>query len=287
MHSYIIITPVRDEAKYIEHTIKSVTAQTVKPRAWIIVDDGSTDETSSIIDKYVKEYGWVQLIQRKDRGYRKAGGGVIDAFYEGYAFLSDRDWEFVVKLDGDLSFAPDYFERCFEHFDSNPNLGIGGGMIFNIFNAELCWEPHPMFHVRGATKIYRRECWTAIGGIIRAPGWDTLDEVKANMLGWETRTFQDLQLTHHRFTGSVDGAWRNWVKNGRANYISGYHPVFMFTKCLKRLIQKPYLIGSMGLMYGFLSGYVKKVPQISDPMLIKYIRKQQIRRLLLRESIWK
>jgi poly-beta-1,6-N-acetyl-D-glucosamine synthase len=147
-------------------------------------------------------------------------------------------------------------------------------------------EDQPLFHVRGATKIYKRECWEAIGELIQAPGWDTLDEVKSSMLGWETRSFPELMVLHHRYTGAADGNWKNSVKNGMANYISGYHPIFMMVKCIKRMIKKPYLLGSAGLLYGFLKGYAKKVPRVDDPKLIKYLRKEQLNKILFRKTIW-
>lgn len=286
--NYIVITPVRDEETHIEKTLHSMVSQTIKPLEWIIVDDGSTDGTGRIINNYALKYRWIRAIYNDNRGFRKSGGGVIEAFYCGYRSLKTRAWDYIVKLDGDLSFEPDYFERCFGHFREDPFLGLGGGVIYNIVGGNPVLEANPLFHVRGATKIYRKKCWDAIGGLITAPGWDTLDEVKANMLGWETRSFPDLSLLHHRYTGSADGTWGGWVKNGRANYISGYHPLFMLAKCVKRMFEKPaYLTGSAGLFYGFISGYLKKVPQVDDKQLIGYLRQQQIRRLLFQESIWK
>jgi len=148
-------------------------------------------------------------------------------------------------------------------------------------------EKHQAFHVRGATKIYRKDCWDAIGGLLKAPGWDTLDEVKANMMGWKTQSFTDLKLAHYRPTGAADGTWLNYVNNGTANYISGYHPLFMLLKCIKRLTEKPYIVVSAGLMYGFISGYIKRIPQVEDRELISYLRKQQMKQLLFQESIWR
>jgi biofilm PGA synthesis N-glycosyltransferase PgaC len=284
---YVIITPVRNEEKYIEKTIQSVINQNVQPYQWIIVNDGSTDGTGQIIDAYTRQCSWIYLVHRDDRGFRKSGGGVIEAFYEGYNILNTVDWDYIVKLDGDLSFDPEYFQRCFKYFENNLKLGVGGGVIYNLINGKWELERHPRFHVRGATKIYKKECWNSIAGLIQSPGWDTLDEVKANMLGWQTQSFFDLKVLHYRKTGSADGAWRNFVKNGLANYISGYHPFFMISKCLKRVFQKPYVIASIGLFYGFISGYIKNVPQVNDKDLISYLRKQQLSRLLLKESIWK
>lgn len=284
---YVILTPVRDEEKYLEKTIQSVLSQSVKPIQWVIINDGSTDATGSIIEKYAAQNPWIQGVHRENRGFRKAGGGVIEAFNTGLRLVPQDGWDFIVKMDGDLTFENDYFEKCFDQFHSNSKLGIGGGIICHDIDGVITPEKAPLFHVRGATKIYRKECWESIGGLIQAPGWDTLDEIKANMLGWETQTFPELHVMHHRFTGAADGTWRNYVKNGEANYISGYHPLFMLVKCLKRIAQKPYLIGSIALLYGFVRGYIQGIPQVDDKTLIHYLRKQQLSRLLLRESIWK
>ncbi|HWQ93344.1 MAG TPA: hypothetical protein VN673_16855 [Clostridia bacterium] len=195
---------------------------------------------------------------------------------------------YLVKLDGDVSFSPDYFERCFAQFMADPRLGIAGGTICSSHEGELVVESRndPVFHVRGATKIYSAACWQAIGGLIHAPGWDTLDEVKANMLGWSSRTLKGIKIAHHRETGAAYGAWKDRVKSGLANYIAGYHPLFMFLKCLRRLAEKPYVVGGCGLWFGFLKGYITRVPQVNDRALIQYFRQQQINRLMGRRSLW-
>lgn len=285
--NYVIITPVKDEEKYIELTIKSVIDQTIRPLQWVIVDDASEDRTREIIEEYSNQHAWIKGVHYGgNTGPRKPGERHIKAFYEGYSKLDVKVWDFLVKLDGDLSFDNDYFEKCFAHFKEDPKLGIGGGTILNIIGGELFPEKHPLFHIRGATKIYRRECWDAIGGLIVAPCYDTLDEVKANMLGWETRSFLDLTALHHRYTGSAYGIWQDSVKNGLGGYIAGYHPLFMISKCIKRFVQKPYSINALGLLCGYVSGYIKNIPQVSDRDLITYLRQQQLRRLMFRKSIW-
>jgi len=287
MTRYAIITPVRDEEKFIEATIESVLRQTSRPSEWVIVDDGSSDRTGAIIDRYVAQYPWIHVVHRANRGFRKAGGGVMEAFYDGYNTLECKDWDFIVKLDGDLSFSLEYFEKCFEYFRRDPQLGIGGGEINHEIAGQLKLEGNPRFHVRGATKIYRRACWEAIGGLWPAPGWDTIDEVKANMLGWKTYAFSDLQLFHHRFTGSEEGLLRDRVKHGVACYVSGYHPIYVAASCVSRLTQKPYVIGSVGIMYGFLKSHVTRPPRLRDRSYISYIRGQQLRRLCGMQTIWR
>jgi glycosyltransferase involved in cell wall biosynthesis len=281
---YVLISPVRDEAQYIVTTLESVIRQTVRPAEWIIVDDGSCDETGRIIDEYAKRYTWIVALHRKDRGRRMAGSGVMEAFYDGYELVRCRDWQFLGKLDGDVGLDSAYFEKCFQRFAEDSKLGICGGVMYCQENGH--WKPdrHPISHVRGAIKLYRRDCWTEIGGLIRSAGWDTVDELHANMMGWHTRSFADMKVTHHRPNGAAVGAWSDNVKNGRADYVSGYHPLFMVFKCCKRLFQKPYLFKSFAHAYGYLSGYAKKTPRIGDKKLIRYIRTQQIRRLLFLEN---
>lgn len=287
MTRYLVITPVRDEEKYVAATIECVASQTIRPAEWVIVNDGSADRTGEIIDSYAAQYPWIHAVHRPNRGFRKSGGGVVEAFYDGYKAIHSDEWDFIVKLDGDLTFVSDYFEKCFDHFRLEPKLGIGGGEIYHELAGNLTLESNPRFHVRGATKIYRKACWQAIGGLWEAPGWDTIDEVKANMLGWTTRSFQELRLIHHRLTGSAEGLVPDRVKHGVACYISGYHPLFVAASCLRRLTRKPYIVGSFAMFYGFIKGSVRHLPRVSDPRLISYIRSQQLRRLCGMETIWK
>ncbi len=288
MDKYAIITPVRDEEEFIKLTLESVISQTIAPAKWIIVDDGSCDQTPRILDSVTKEYPWIQVIHRPNRGFRKSGGGVVEAFYDGFAALRATDWDFLVKLDGDLSFQSDYFQKCIEEFRCDPNLGLGGGMICRLENGQLKEDSigDPPFHVRGATKIYRRECWKQISPLVQAPGWDTIDEVKANMHGWTTRTFRNLKLVQHKPTGFADGSWRNWFKNGLANYMTGYHPVFMLAKCVKRTFQKPRVLAALALWAGFCSGYLRGIKPPGNGDFICYLRQQQLRRLFKRPSIY-
>lgn len=287
MTRYVIITPVRDEEQYVAATIESMINQSIRPVEWVIVNDGSTDRTGAIVDRHAGEHAWINVIHRPNRGFRKSGGGVVEAFYDGYHALRSNDWDFIVKLDGDLTFSPDYFQKCFGYFSAQPRLGVGGGGIYHDVRGELKLEASPKFHVRGATKIYRRACWEGIGGLWTGAGWDTIDEVKANMLGWETKAFRDLRLIHHRFTGSADGPWRDNVKHGMVCYCCGYHSLFVAASCVYRLAKKPYVVGSAAICYGFLRGYLTRAPRVNDEQLISYVREQQLRRLCGLQTIWR
>jgi len=284
---YVVITPVRDEEAHLRSTIASMVSQTIRPREWVIVNDGSTDGTAGIIDESAAAHPWIRAVHRENRGFRKSGGGVVEAFNEGLDALVCNEWDFIVKLDGDLAFEPDYFEKCFAKFAAEPGLGIGGGIICYVENGTKRIEDGPTFHVRGATKIYRKACWEAIGGFWPAPGWDTIDEVKANKLGWTTRSFPELHLVHYRLTGAADGRWGGLVKNGRADYVCGYHPLYMMAKCAQRFLRVQTIVDGVALMYGFVSGYLKRIPQVNDPGLIAYLRREQLHRLMGRQTIFR
>lgn len=284
---YVVITPVRDEEAYLPFTIDSMVRQTVRPQEWVIVDDGSKDNTGKIIGDATRQYPWIRSVRRKDRGFRKWGAGIIEAFYDGFYALTCKDWEFMAKLDGDLSFKPSYFAEMFNKFREDSDLGIGGGFLYHLENGSKTVEWNPIFHVRGGAKIYRRPCWDAMGGLWVGPGSDTVDEVKANMLGWRTRSFLELQIQHHRWTGAAYGRWGGIVKNGKTDYVSGYHPLFVIAKSVAWIWKRPYILGSLALLYGYVSAYLQNTPRVDDPQLIKYLRRQQLAKLCGQETIWK
>lgn len=287
VYTYVVITPVRDEEEYLPRTIESMVHQTVLPTEWIIVNDGSTDRTAEIIDDAAREYPWIRAVHRTDRGFRKWGSGIIEAFYDGFNRLTCQNWDFMSKLDGDLSFNPDYFDRAIKNFVETPNIGIGGGVLYHFERGEKILEQHPIFHVRGGVKIFRRACWDALGGLWVGPGSDLVDETKANMLGWITRSFTELHMIHHRPTGETYGRWGGSVKDGKIDYVTGYHPLFLIAKWTMRLGRRPYVIGSLAQAYGYFSGCIQRMPRVNDRELVRYIRRQQLARLFGRETIWK
>jgi glycosyltransferase involved in cell wall biosynthesis len=285
---YLVISPVRNEVPHIEKTILSMVNQTIRPEEWIIVDDGSKDGTLGIVEKYAGRYDWIKVIRREDRGYAEPGHGVMEAFYAGYDRRKCGDFDFIVKLDGDLAFDGDYFERVFKEFSEDRKLGIAGGICYIRRNGHLEVEKHPEFHVRGTTKIYRRKCWEEIGGLIKHLGWDTIDEIKAQYKGWVTKSFKNLIIFHHKPTGYNTGTF-NWaIKCGEGNYYCGYHPLFVLVKGFRRMILKrPYFLDGIGIIWGYFRSHLKKRDRFRDARIIEFLRREQLNRLLFRKSIWK
>lgn len=284
MGEYVIVTPIRDEEKYIRLTSESVVYQTVRPTLWVIVDDGSRDDTAHIVQEYVERYPWIGLVSLPDRGFRMPGRGVVEAFYAGLETVNISDYDFIVKLDGDLSLAPDYFDQLFRRFDRNPRLGIAGGRCWIPQGKRWVLEREPRDHVPGATKVYRRECFEDIGGLEPVRGWDVIDELRAQMKGWETRSFVELEVHHYRPIGTAEGKLTRMMKSGEFSYYRGYHPLIMFLRGTYRaLTDRPLILSGIAMLWGYLKSWLTHQPQIDDPELIVYYRKKMLRRL----AIWR
>jgi biofilm PGA synthesis N-glycosyltransferase PgaC len=276
---YVVITPVRNEAEFIEKTIHSMVQQTVRATEWVIVNDGSTDETAEIVARYTADHPWIRLVNREDRGARQRGKGVVEAFYTGYEALTCQDYDYIVKLDGDLSFQSTYFLSLWREFASNPKLGIAGGGIWEKPDGEN-WVLHTARdHVRGATKVYRQTCFEAIGGLIPAMGWDGMDEWKALARGWEVQSLLKLKALHYRYTGTATGSVKSRIEEGYAAHHMGYHPLFLIVRGLRHFFDRPYLVGGAAMIIGYFAAWLRGQERLQDPDVIRYMRHIQLRQL--------
>jgi poly-beta-1,6-N-acetyl-D-glucosamine synthase len=275
MVKYIIISPVRNEEDYLRKTLDSVTNQTIKPTEWILVNDGSTDKTEEIIREYIPENSWIKLINLTDRGYYFPGTGVVNVFNKGYSEIQHPDWEYVVKLDCDLSFEPDYFEKIFQEFTNNPKLGIASGCTYLPIDNELVKEPTQADHPVGPSKVYKRECWDAIGGLRPVPGWDLADLLAAQMNNWDTACYFDLVLVHYRLTGSRrKGLFAPKFLQGRFEYRHGYSFIYTLMKATANIFSKPVFIGSFGKVTGYIYAAVTREPFLFEKDMRKFLRKK-------------
>lgn len=280
--NYVVISPVRNEAQYIEQTIQAMVNQTVKPGEWIIVDDGSTDETSAIARKYMFTYSWLKLIRRdkrEDKGDRQRGKGVIDTFYFGYDRLIEQDYQFIVKLDGDVAFDRTYFEFLLDKFAAQPKLGIAGGGLYERTDGEnwtLCSAPD---HVGGPAKMYRRACFEAIGGLKRALGWDGIDEWQALALGWDVKSFAETKILHHRIMGNATGALKSRIEQGFGAHYMGYHPLYTLARGVRHMFTWPYVIGGLAMIAAHGVAWLQHREQLPDVIVTRYIHHTQLKQL--------
>jgi len=279
----VVITPARDEAATIEGTIRSMLAQTVRPRRWVIVDDGSSDRTPAIVREFLPDHAWIELVLRPDRGHRALGGGVVDAFNAGLSRVSPEDFDFIVKLDADLSFGPDYFESLLRHFASDPRLGMASGKTFLLEGGRKRLEWCHDDHVRGPAKMYSRECFTAIGGLKPVRGWDMIDETTAQMRGYTTRSFLDLELIHHRpIDARQKKVLRSRFEMGRLYRHLGYHWLYHLVRCLRSAVQDyPRLVGGICLWAGYVDAMLAREP-LYDSAYVEWVRRRQLERFRFR-----
>src|SRR5215471_7263336 len=215
---YILISPVRNEAKYLRRTLDAVIAQTCKPVQWIIVDDSSDDGTTAILDEYASRVDWITVLKTQRTGERQPGSPVIRAFNAGYALVRNTDFDFVVKLDCDLDLPPDYFQQLVTRFQSDSRLGIASGVYLETKQDRWAVVKMPPYHAAGASKMIRRSCFEEIQGFIASPGWDTVDEIKAQVAGWTTSHFEDLHFYHLKPEGSGIGKLRTNLMHGEIYY---------------------------------------------------------------------
>lgn len=277
--AYVIISPIRDEEKYIEKTISSIISQTILPAEWVIVNDGSKDNTEEIIRQAAHNYEWIKVINKKDRGFTEVGRGVVESFYEGLKNLVIKDWDYLVKLDGDISVENNFFETLLKRFYDNDMLGIAGSTCYVLENGILKEEKMPVFHPTAAARMYRRRCYDDIGGIPQTLGWDTIDLVRAQINGWTTERFTDLKIVHFRKMASRNGLWEGKIRTGRNFYITGYHPLFLIFRSIYRITERPFFIESLGVIYGYLKAMFKQLPLVVTQEEKKFLRHQQLCRL--------
>jgi biofilm PGA synthesis N-glycosyltransferase PgaC len=283
--TYLAITPARDEESFLPGLIESMAAQTRPPLLWILIDDGSRDATGRLMDDAAARYPWIRVHHILRDGPRDPGGeGVIMK----YLPEADRNRvDFIFRVDADISFGPNLAESLMWEFVRNPKLGIASAVLYEPSADGWRMAGGPGFHTRGATKMYSRECFRAIGGLTSGLGWDTIDEAKAAMLGFTTRSFAHIRARHHRPAGAAGGWVRAGLAPGIAAYQAGYSPLFMLARAAYKVVEKPYGLRAALLLAGYFQGYLRGESRAADPTLIRFIRRHQHRRLMGLQTIWR
>jgi len=276
-----IVSPVRDESKYIRLTLDSMVAQTVWPEEWLIVDDGSTDDTPEIVESYQAQYPFIRLIRRTDRGKRVLGSGVIEAFNFGRDQL-ESDYRYICKLDGDMSFDPTYVETMLAELEGDPTLAAVSGKVFRPEGDDLVEEYIIDEMVAGQFKFYKREAFEAIGGFSQTILWDGIDIHRCRLNGWTTRSIRHpgARLFHHRLMGSSDkNVYKGRVRLGRGIWFMGYHPAYATASGLFRMGEKPYVVGGLLIIGAYFYAAIRREPRYDDLEFRKGLQAWQLSRL--------
>lgn len=280
--NYVLITPARNEEAFIEQTILSVISQTILPRQWVIVSDRSTDKTDSIVEKYLPDYPFMQLIKSTGDNNRNFGSQVR-AINKGYDAIKGTSFDFIGNLDADISFGPTYYESILNKFFGNPRLGLAGGFLYEPENG--VFKPRTIFSLESvphAIQLFRREVYESIGGYIplKYGGADWHAEVMSRMKGWEVQTFQEIPVHHHKPASiSPEGALGVAFRQGKMSYNIGSDPLFEILKIIKRLVSRPYILFSLYRLAGFASAYLWRETRGVNMEFMRYIRKEQKGRL--------
>lgn len=281
---YLLISPCRDEAAYLQRTIDSVARQTVPPKKWVIVDDGSTDATPQILEQAARAHDFIQVVRRDDRGKRSVGPGVVDAFYSGLDAVDLDDYDFVCKLDVDLEFQPRYFERLMEHFEADPVLGNLSGKLFLQYGTRLVEERLRDDNAIGPAKFYRVACFKDIGGFVRQVSWDGIDGHMCRLKGWVPRAVDEdeLRIIHLRRMGSSEiSFWEGRKRWGRGKYFMGSRWYYVAAVAFYRMFERPYVVSGIGIMAGYIKATLQRQPRFDDPEYLRFFRRYELESLVL------
>jgi biofilm PGA synthesis N-glycosyltransferase PgaC len=281
IRSYAVVTPARDEADNLPRLAASLAAQTIRPEAWIIADNGSSDGTSEIARSIAAEQDWVQVLTLPGTSAADRGAPVVRALQAGIAALAARPPQILVNVDADISMEPDYFERLLAKFDGEPSLGIASGSAFELERGHWRQRFVTDTTVWGASRAYRWECLRELLPFEERIAWDGVDEFKANARGWRTTAFEELPFRHHRREGERDGSlWRARRNQGEAAHYLGYRPSYLVLRALWHMRREP---AALGMVWGYLLAAVKREPRSADRAARNFVRRRQsLRNLRLR-----
>ena len=284
---YVLISPCRDEAEYLETTIRTVGEQTTPPTKWIIVDDGSTDATPEILTAAAEEYPFIEVVRREDRGERAVGPGVIDAFYAGLGRVDLDDFDYVCKFDCDLEMPPKYFEKLMADFDADPLLGTKSGKLYIRDGDRLVHEYCGDENSVGPAKFYRVECFRAIDGFVREVCWDGIDGHLCRMRGWvaESEDDPDTRIIHLRRMGSsYRSLWTGRQRWGRGKWFMGSAWYYVFAASVFRAFEKPYIVNGLGIFVGYIKSMLTRVKRYEEPGFRRFLRRFERRVLFAGKS---
>jgi poly-beta-1,6-N-acetyl-D-glucosamine synthase len=280
---YALVTPCRNEAAYLERVVSAIAAQRLLPGRWVLVDDGSTDGTGALLSALAAKHPFVEVLRRPDRGHDAVGSGVVEAMNLALPALLATEIPYLGKLDADVEVDPDYFHDLVAAMDRDPRLGIvSGENVIAGADGGRQIEPHAAFHPVGGARLYRRRVLSEIGGLVPIPGWDSLDVLRARIRGYRTRVLPGLQALHLRPMGTRGELRTAVLRQGRASWLLGYHPLYLVARAAAHCLRRPYLRRGGWLLAGYLAARRRKEPRAVTAVEMRHLRRFQLERLLAR-----
>jgi glycosyltransferase involved in cell wall biosynthesis len=276
----VIVSPCRNEAQVIRRTLDSVAGQTMPPDLWVVVDDGSTDETPRILEEYAKRLPYLRVRRREDRGRRSVGPGVIEAFYAGLDTVDLDSYDYLCKLDVDLDLPPTYFEDLIARMEAEPRLGTCSGKPYyvhprtGVLTSEGCGDETSI----GASKFYRRQCFREIGGFVREVMWDGIDCHRCRMLGWIACSWDEprMRFLHLRPMGGSDKSLlQGRRRHGYGQYFMGTGFTYLTMSAVSRIPKRPFLVGALAMWWGYVWSRLTRRPRYEDREFRRFLRRFQ------------
>jgi poly-beta-1,6-N-acetyl-D-glucosamine synthase len=279
---YVLISAARNEQAYIEKTIQSVIKQTISPQKWIIVSDGSTDDTDSIVKRYMEKYAFIELLTRTGDKNRNFGSKAMSV-KKAYEHIQNVEFNFVGNVDADISFDPDYYENMIDKFEQNPKLGIVGGTRYDRYPKGFVKIQCAKNSVGGPFQFFRKKCFDEIGGYrnLEYGGIDAVAETTARMYDWEVKSYSEYSIYHYRITGLANTRHilLTRFRDGTKLYLIGFHPIHILIKYISRIFNKPIFLGSLFLYSGYFWAAIRKIKKPVSAEFVKFLRAEQMRRL--------
>jgi glycosyltransferase involved in cell wall biosynthesis len=279
--SYVLITPARNEEAFIEKTITSVIGQTVPPLRWVIVDDGSSDGTAAIVERYLPRYPWMEMIHmphHRDRSF----AAKVHCFNAGYERVRHLPYDVIGNLDADLGFDEEYCEFLLGKFRDDPALGVAGTIFEEHGYSSARDGFEGQSHVAGGCQLFRRRCFEDIGGYVanRAGGIDWIAVTTARMRGWTTRSYREKSFFHHRSLGTAErGRLRSAFSYGEKDYYLGGHPVWELFRATYRMSKRPYILNGLAVGLGYAWAWARRIDRAVSDDLMRFHRAEQLRKL--------
>ena len=277
--NYALITPAKNEEDHIEKTLASVTAQSILPRRWVIVSDGSTDRTDQIVARYAKRHDFIRLLRRESGSY--CFGSKVHAIRAGYSELHDLSFDFIGNLDADIELPANYYERLLHHFAEDARLGLTGGAQHDLRNGKFVRVRFNELNIGGAYQLFRRTCYEDIEGYmpLEMGGEDTIAGIMARHRGWRVQAFPDIKVLHYRPAGASQGNLiRVGFRNGKRNFLMGYHPLFEIVR-LMRVERPTQILHNVSELVGFTTSAARGFKRQVSQDVVDYLRAEQLSRL--------
>jgi poly-beta-1,6-N-acetyl-D-glucosamine synthase len=281
--AYCLLTAAYNEEDNITRTIESVLAQTLLPKRWVIVSDGSTDKTDDIVKSHAEKHELIRFL-RMDRQPGRSFGRKVLALRAGRQLLGDVKFDFIGNLDADVSVGPTYFADLISRLERTPSLGIAGGFVCEEIDGEFrSRRSNRVYSVAHAAQLVRRDCFEAIDGytVLEYGGEDWHAQISAQIKGWTIAAFPELKINHYRRTGEADNLLRHKFRQGRMDYSLGSDPLFEILKCLQRLPERPLLIGSTARLAGFFWSSIRSDLRPVSDEFVAFLRREQRRKMLI------